>query len=238
MTAFKGRVTIWDVINETVIMPDFDKTENAITRLCQHMGRIPLIKALFQEARATDPTATLLINDFNTSDRYLHVIEELLAEGIRPDAIGIQSHQHQGPWGMEKLVQVVEQFSVLGIPLHFTENSMVSGDLMPAHIVDLNDWQVDTWPTTPEGEERQARWMSEMIDYLFAQPNVDVFTNWDFEDGKWLHAPTGLVREDGSRKPSYDAMYQRIHRDWTTDVTLTADAMAPSSWTASWATMC
>lgn len=223
MTAFKGRVTVWDVINETVIMPEFDKTVNAITRLCQYMGRIPLIKRLFEEARATDPNATLLINDFNTSDRYLHVIEELLSAGVRPDAIGIQRHQHQGPWGMEKLAEVVERFGKLGIPLHFTENSMVSGSLMPGYIVDLNDWQVDNWPTTPEGEENQARWMMEMLDYLFAQPNVEVFTNWDFEDGKWLKAPTGLVRADGSHKPSYDAWYQRVHRDWHTDVTLMTD---------------
>lgn len=223
MTAFKGRVTIWDVINETVIMPEFDKTVNAITRLCQYMGRIPLIKALFEEARATDPTATLLINDFNTSDRYLHVIEDLLAAGVRPDAIGIQSHQHQGPWGAEKLAEVVARFSKLGIPLHFTENSMVSGTLMPPHIIDLNDWQVDSWPTTPEGEEQQARWILEMLDYLFEQPNVHVFTNWDYEDGKWLKAPTGMVREDGSLKPSYHAIYNRFHRDWHTDVTLQAD---------------
>ena len=37
---------------------------------------------------------------------------------------------------------------------------------MPAHIVDLNDYQVDEWPSTPEGEERQAREISEMYSIL------------------------------------------------------------------------
>ena len=223
MTAFKDIITVWDVINEVVIMPVFDKTENAITRLCQHMGRIPLIKALFEQARAVDPNATLLINDFNTSEKYRQMIQELIEAGCTPDVIGIQSHQHQGFWGMDKLHEVLERFSVFGLPLHFTENTFVSGDLMPAHIVDLNDWQVPSWPTTPTGEERQARDLERMIDTLFAHPLVTAFTNWDFTDGAWLGAPAGLVRLDGSRKPSFDLLRQRIRSDWHTRLTLTTD---------------
>ncbi len=224
LTAFKGGVTIWDVINEAVIMPEFEKTENAITRLCQSMGRVPLIKALFEEARRTDPDATLLINDFNTSERYRALIEECIAAGVTPDVIGIQSHQHQGPWGLEKLAEVVDRFKGFGLPLHFTETSFVSGHLMPPEIVDLNDYKVRRWPTTPEGEENQARWLLEMVDYLFEQPSVHAFTYWGFEDwGQWLKAPAGLIRMDGSRKPAYDALWQRINRDWHTDVTLCTD---------------
>ena len=43
VSAFKGKVELWDVINETVIMPDFDRYDNAVTRLCRHYGRIPLM---------------------------------------------------------------------------------------------------------------------------------------------------------------------------------------------------
>ncbi|MBR5225965.1 MAG: 1,4-beta-xylanase, partial [Clostridia bacterium] len=52
---------------------------------------------------------------------------------------------------------------------------------------------------------------------------VEAFTNWDFCDGAWLGAPAGLVRLDGSHKPSYDALKQRIWQDWHTDVTLMTD---------------
>lgn len=221
MTAFNGKVNVWDVINEAVIMPEFEKTVNAITRLCQETGRVPLIKALFEQARATDPKATLLINDFNTTVRYRDLIRECLDAGVVPDAIGIQSHQHQGPWGMEKLEEVLERFSVFGIPLHFTENSFVSGHLMPPEIVDLNDYVVEDWPSTPEGEDNQARWTLEWYDRLFEQPNVEVVTYWGFEDmGQWLNAPAGLLRKDGTPKPAYDALYQRIHKDWHTSVDL------------------
>ena len=221
--AFHEYITLWDVINEVVIMPIFEKQENAITRLCQEMGRVPLVKAVFDMARQMDPNATLLLNDFNTSENYRRLIEDCLAAGVPIDVIGIQSHQHQGFWGMEKLEEVLARFEKFGKPMHFTENTFVSGDLMPAHIVDLNDWQVPEWPTTPEGEDRQARDLLTMLDRLFAHPQVEAFTTWDFEDGAWLGAPSGLVRKDGSVKPAYEAMKQRVLKDWHTSLTLMTD---------------
>ena len=221
--AFHPHIRLWDVINEVVIMPEFDKEENAITRLCQKLGRVELVKKVFDMARQMDPGATLLLNDFNTSERYRQLIEDCLAAGVPIDVIGIQSHQHQGFWGMEKLHEVLERFSTFGLPLHFTENTFISGDLMPAHIVDLNDWRVSEWPSTPEGEDRQARDLLAMADTLFAHPLVKAFTNWEFTDEAWLGAPAGLVRRDGSRKPAYEALKQRICRDWHTKVSLMTD---------------
>ena len=224
VSAFKGVIGLWDVINEVVIMPEFDKYDNAITRVCKELGRVGIVKEVFAAAKETDPDAVLLINDFNTSKRYEELIEDLLEAGVPIGTIGIQSHQHQGYWGLEKLNDVLERFSRFGLPIHFTENTLISGDIMPAHIVDLNDWQVDEWPSTPEGEERQAREISEMYTALFSHPLVEAITTWDFNDGCWLKAPSGFVHEDNSIKPSYEALKQLIHGDWETHEVLTADA--------------
>lgn len=221
--AFKDVIILWDVINEVVIMPVFDKEDNAITRLCSEIGRVELVRRVFEEARACDPNATLLLNDFNTSDQYRQLIRCCLDAGVPIDVIGIQSHQYQGFWGMDKLHEVLDRFSSFGMPIHFTENTFVSGHLMPPDIVDLNDYRIREWPTTPEGEDRQARDLLAMVDTLFAHPLVTAFTNWDFCDGAWLGAPAGLVRLDGSKKPAYDALWQRIHKDWHTRVTLMTD---------------
>lgn len=221
--AMKDYITLWDVINEVVIMPEFDKEDNAITRLCQKTGRVGLVKKVFDQARAMDPDATLLLNDFNTSERYRQLIQDCLEAGVPIDVIGIQSHQHQGFWGLDKLHEVLERFESFGMPMHFTENTFVSGDLMPPHIVDLNDWQVPSWPTTSEGEDRQARDLMVMVETLFAHPLVEAFTNWDFTDGAWLGAPAGLVRLDGSRKPSFEALKERIRGSWHTKLTLMTD---------------
>ena len=221
--AYRGVIGLWDVINEVVIMPDFDRYDNAVTRICREKGRIGLVKEVFAAARESDPDAVLLINDFNTSVAYEILLEGLLEAGVPISAIGIQSHQHQGYWGKEKLYAVLERFSRFGLPIHFTENTLVSGEIMPAHIVDLNDWQVDAWPSTPEGEERQAREITEMYSILFAHPLVEAITTWDFNDGCWLKAPSGFVREDNSEKPSYHALRKLIHGEWETHGTAVTD---------------
>jgi GH35 family endo-1,4-beta-xylanase len=211
---FRGLINMWDVLNEAVIMPIFDKYDNGITRICKEMGRIKLIKTVFEAARAANPTAILLLNDFDVSPAYDILVEGCLEAGIPIDAIGIQSHMHQGYWGVEKTMQVLEQFSRFNLPIHFTETNIVSGQLMPPEIVDLNDYQVTDWPTTPEGEDRQAREVIQHYKTLFAHPLVAGITWWDFSDGGWLNAPAGLIRKDSSSKPAYDALLGLVKGDW------------------------
>lgn len=218
VSLYQGLINMWDVINEVVIMPVFDRYDNAVTRLAKKYGQVGLVKMVFDAAHETNPKAELLLNDFNTSPKYEQLIEDCLEAGIPISSIGIQSHQHQGYWGAEKVHDVLSRFSRFDLPIHFTENSLVSGELMPPHIVDLNDWQPETWPSTPEGEDRQARELSEMYTILFQHPQVQAITNWDAVDGKWLGAPTGLLRQDNSEKPAYHALMDLIHRDWHTEV--------------------
>ncbi len=211
---FKGIIDMWDVVNEAVIMPIFDKYDNAITRVCNEIGRIPLIRKTFETARTTSPGATLILNDFDYTEPYEILIEGCLEAGIPIDVIGIQSHMHQGYWGVEKTVKILERYERFGLPIHFSETSIISGDLMPEHIVDLNDWQPDSWPSTPEGEARQAEEVALHYRTLFSRPLVQGLTWWDFPDGQWLKAPSGLVRADNSIKPVYTALKNLIKDEW------------------------
>jgi len=206
VSAFAGIIDIWDVINEVVIMPVFDKYDNAITRICKEYGQVRIVKEVFNAARRANPNAVLILNDFDTSQEYEILIDKCLQEGIPIDVIGIQSHQHQGYWGAEKTHDVLSRFSRFNLPLHFTENTIISGDLMPPHIIDLNDWQVEEWKTTTEGEERQKNEMLEMYGILTAHPQVKAITNWSGSDDAWLHAPAGFLRTDNSEKPSFIAL--------------------------------
>jgi GH35 family endo-1,4-beta-xylanase len=214
VTGFRGLIDTWDVINEAVIMPVFDKYDNGITRICREMGRIKTIRTMFDAARAANPKAVLLLNDFDVSPAYDILVEGCLEAGIRIDVIGIQTHMHQGYWGEEKTLQVLEQFARFNLPIHFTETTIVSGHLMPPEIVDLNDYQVDDWPTTPEGEDRQAREVLRHYKTLLAHPLVEGVTWWDLSDGGWLHAPAGLIRADGSSKPGYEELLKLVKGDW------------------------
>lgn len=210
VSEFKGLIDVWDAINEVVIMPVFDKYDNGITRICKELGRIKLVSKVFNEAKKANPGATLLINDFNTSESYAILLEGLIEAGVPIDAIGIQSHMHQGYWGVEKTLEVLERFSRFGIPLHFTENTLVSGQLIPPEIEDLNDFQVKEWPSTVEGEDRQAREVISHYTTLLANPKVESITWWDFADGAWLGAPSGFITVDNRVKPAYDELYKLV----------------------------
>jgi endo-1,4-beta-xylanase len=224
VSAFAGIIDIWDVINEVVIMPVFDKYDNAVTRICKEYGQVRIVKEVFEAAKRANPNAVLLLNDFDTSRDYEILIDKCLQAGIPIDVIGIQSHQHQGYWGAEKVRDVLARFSRFGLPLHFTENTIISGEIMPAHIVDLNDWQVETWPTTPEGEERQKNEMLEIYEILFAHPGVRAITSWSGTDNAWLHAPAGFLRVDNGEKPVYKALRAKIENEWNTKKTGRTDA--------------
>jgi endo-1,4-beta-xylanase len=207
---FAGVIDQWDVVNEAVIMPIFDRYDNGITRLCKELGRIELIRAMFDATRSSNPAATLLLNDFDVSPAYDILIEGCLAAGIKIDVIGIQSHMHQGYWGPERTLGVLERFERFNLPIHFTENTIVSGHLMLPEIVDLNDYQVSEWPSTTEGELRQAQEVVLHYKTLLAHPAVQAITWWDLSDGGWLNAPAGLLRRDHSCKPAYDELLKLV----------------------------
>ncbi len=222
---FAGLIDMWDVINEAVIMPIFDRYANGLTRICKELGRIELLRIMFETARATNPQATLLLNDFDVSPAYDILVEGCLEVGIPIDVIGIQSHMHQGYWGVDKTQFVLEQFARFNKPIHFTENTLVSGHLMPAEIVDLNDYQVSDWPSTPDGEARQAEEVVLHYKTLLAHPLVEGITWWDISDGGWLNAPAGLLRRDETPKPAYNALLKLVKGEWwLSPTTFTTDA--------------
>jgi endo-1,4-beta-xylanase len=212
---FTGLIDTWDAINEAVIMPVFENGDNRITDLARRIGRIPMIRLAFEEARAANPAATLLINDFDLSSAYECLIEGVLEAGIRIDAIGLQTHMHKGYRGEERISAMLDRFARYGLPLHLTESTLVSGRLMPPEIEDLNDYRIPSWPSTPEGEARQADEMVRHYRTLVGHPSVEVINYWGLtDDGSWLGAPVGLLRADGSRKPSYDALRGMIKGEW------------------------
>jgi endo-1,4-beta-xylanase len=215
VTGFADLIDTWDAINEVVIMPVFEAEDNAITPLARARGRLHMIRLAFEEARAANPAATLLLNDFDLSSAYECLIEGVLEAGIAIDAIGLQTHMHQGFRGEDELIAIADRFARYGLPLHFTETSLVSGELMPPHIDDLNDWQVDEWPSTPDGEARQADELERHYRALVGHPAVEAITYWGITDrGAWLNAPIGLLRADGTPKPSFDALRDLVKGEW------------------------
>jgi len=207
---FKGDIDIWDVVNEATHYDRDHAKQNApkLTEAIRRMGVGEYVRQAFRTARTANPNATLVINDYRTDPDFENKVISELVDGGKPlyDVIGIQSHMHGGYWGAQRAWEVCEQFSKFKKPLHFTETTVVSGPRSEKG-----------WLTTPEGEENQARCVTEFYAVLFSHPAVEAITWWDFTDqDAWQGAPAGFVRADMTPKPAYDQLKALIKGKWWT----------------------
>lgn len=217
---FQGQIDVWDVVNEATHFErdEFKKRAPKLTRMWQETGRVEFVRECFRHARAANPKATLLINDYRTDAAYAGLLRELSADrdGRPFDVIGIQSHMHGGTWPNRKIWEVCERFAPFGVPLHFTETTILSGEQGWERAKDGKPW-----PSTAEGEKRQADEVERFCTMLFSHPAVAGITWWDLSDrGAWQGAPAGLVRADMTAKPAYDRLHQLIRERWWTHATV------------------
>ena len=105
------------------------------------------------------------MNDYRFDPAYYKILDSLRDDG-KPlfDVIGIQSHMHDGVWPLRKVWDICETYSKLGLPLHFTESTIVSGP---------RKGPGENWgATTAEGEARQAEQTVKFYSALFSHPGV------------------------------------------------------------------
>lgn len=210
---FKGLINRWDVVNEATVSAGVD---NGVGHWAKRDGAAKMVDESLRWAREANPRATLLYNDFNVGPDYERLLTDLTASGAPFDAIGIQSHMHGGEWTMEKAWDTCDTYSRFGKPIHFTELTVLSGE---------NGWEKPVpWPSTPDGERRQAAYIAKLYTLLFSHPAVQAITWWDFMDGGWQGAPAGLVRADLTPKPGYKALKSLIKGKWWTKANVTSDS--------------
>ena len=207
---FRGRLDIWDVVNEPTHLPDrVNRTRMA--RWGEKLGPVAYTRRPLEVARAAHPGARLLVNDYRLDDRYYEILDALRDRDGQPlyDAVGLQSHMHGGLWPLARIWRICDRFARLGRPLHFTETTLVSGPRIGPG---------ERWgPTTPELEARQAEQAARFYTMVFAHPAVEALTWWDFSDrGAWQGAAAGLLRRDMSPKPAYERLHALIRNEWWT----------------------
>jgi GH35 family endo-1,4-beta-xylanase len=216
---FRGEIGIWDVVNEAT---DFDRASTreggpTLTAAIRQAGVQDWLRTAFLRARQANPQATLVINDYVTSDDYMEkVIDKLVDDSGQPlyDVIGIQCHQHRRAWSAAETWQICERFAKAGRPLHFTETTFLSGQ--QGWELKKENPQLD-WASTAEGEQRQEKDVVQFYTVLFSHPAVQAITWWDLSDqDAWQGAPAGLLRADMTPKPAYEALMRLVKGRWWT----------------------
>jgi GH35 family endo-1,4-beta-xylanase len=183
-----------DVFNELVHWERF--TNNPLSRLMAEQGKVPVVTEYLKEARRLNPALQLVVNDYDRSPAFTALLRQLLEAGAPVD--------------------------VIGRPVLFSELSVLSG---PARKnIDYMGRQ-EGWETDPENERRQAEYLQQFYRLLYSHPGCIGVVVWNYSDrGAWLGAPVGLLRKDGSPKPSYERLDRLINQEWRTRGEFTTDA--------------
>ena len=217
ISRYKGRIDIWDVVNEATHLAN-KPNKTKMADWAAALGAVPYVAEHLKVARAANLEATLLVNDYRIGPDYYKILDGLRDNGkLLFDTVGIQSHMHDGVWPLKKVWATCDTYSKFGLPLHFTESTIVSG---PRKGLGEN-WG----ETTAAGEARQAERTANFYTALFAHPAVQAVTWWDLSDlGAWQGAPAGWLRRDMSAKPAYDRLMTLIKGEWWTRAEGTTDA--------------
>ncbi|MGA1237343.1 MAG: endo-1,4-beta-xylanase, partial [Limisphaerales bacterium] len=209
VSRFKGRIDTWDVINEPSLLMW------ANTRLgdwAQSVGSQSYVRQHLEAAREANPTATLLVNEVLTQYPVYPLLDALRDADDRPlyDGVGLQSHMHMEPWSLTGVWKLCNRYAQLGVPLHFSEVTVLSGERLPG----------DQWgPSRFEYEILQRDYVPQLYTLLFGHPAIQSITWWDLSDrAAWKGAAAGLLRDDMSPKPAYEQLLDLIKRQWWTRV--------------------
>jgi len=213
VSRYRGKIDIWDVVNE---VSQFDNFPNRMTDWISGVGAETYVKSALRAARQANPEATLLVNDVTKHPAHVQFLAQLLedAPGLF-DAAGMQTHMYDYVYPPLHLWGSCEGYREAGVPLHFTETTVLSA--VPTQ---EGGWtSKGALTTTPEGEQWQADYVERLYTTLFSHPATKAITWWDFsDDGAFRDAPSGLLRADMSPKPAYDRLRDLIKGRWWTNV--------------------
>ena len=143
VTKFKGRIPSWDVVNEAVA-PHPEKGETYRPSIWQERLGVGHIELAFRIAAETDPSAKLVINDYNVEYAnensiarrrvLLDIVKRLKDKGIPIHGVGLQAHLYADEQiDRDGLARFVSELDRMGLEILITELDVIDWKL-PADI--------------------------------------------------------------------------------------------------------
>jgi GH35 family endo-1,4-beta-xylanase len=205
VTLTQGRAHHWDVINETYANHD----------LIDILGRDAMVE-WFHVARAADPDVRLYYNDYTmlsgggtnvaARDHFYDTVKFLKDSGAPIDGFGEQAHFGQNVVPPVQVLQHLDRFQTIGLPMMITE-------------FDVN---------TPD-DHLQADYTRDFLIACYSHPMVEGFMKWGFWQGRHWMANAAIYRLDWSERPAVGVWRDLTQNQWMTRADLTTDAQGQTS---------
>lgn len=194
---YKGKIDGWDVVNEA-----FDEDGSFRESDWYKIAGKDFIKAAFRKAQEVDPDTELYYNDYNVwkaSKRkgILDFAKEMVAEGIKVDAIGMQGHYQLESPSLAEIEQAIIDIHEAGFQVVVTELDV---DVLPRprqsegadltmNFANSEEYNPYKEGITAETHSKLAQRYADIFGIFEKHKDkIDRVTFWGLEDGSsWLN---------------------------------------------------
>lgn len=211
---YKGRITGWDVVNESIADGGDGTTENLRTFSWYQAVGPEVLTLAFRWAHEADPNAQLYYNDYNIENGAVEnkgkhassmlLLKRLIAEGAPITGVGIQGHWHLDT-NLEDVEKAIENYASLGLKVSITELDVTAtGDNSGAFGVAQGNRTIPE-----ENYQKQAEVYKKLFEILMRHADViDRVTFWGISDTRsWRRGQDALLFDGQlNPKPAYKAV--------------------------------
>ncbi len=196
---YKDQVAVWDVVNEA-----FNEHGTYRRSLWYTTIGKKYIELAFQRARAADPSAKLIYNDFaidtgsKKSTAVYNMVSDFKRRGIPIDGVGLQMHLKSGGLNYDSFAANMQRFADLGLEIYITEMDV----RFPISRADLNN---------------QATIYCNVLRRCLAQSACKALQMWGFTDkyswvpGRFSGQGAALIFDEHyNPKPAYYALQSAL----------------------------
>lgn len=205
---YAGRMHSWDVVNEPIYPAHQRPGALRASPFYRALGP-DYIRMALEWAAEADPTARLVINDYNVEQSdadqearrvaILELLNSLARRGAPLHALGIQGHlgPRMAPFDPDRLRRFIRDVAGLGLDVYVTE-------------LDIVDLRLPTDIVTRDAEV--AAMLRAFLQVVLSEPSVTMVNFWGLGDvHSWMNFNTSTRRSDGlpARGHLYDDSWQR-----------------------------
>jgi endo-1,4-beta-xylanase len=213
---YKGRITGWDVFNESIADGGDGTTENLRTFSWYKAVGPEVLNMAFKWAHEADPKAQLYYNDYNIEQgavenkgkhaSSLLLLKRLIKEGAPITGVGIQGHWHLNT-NLADVEKAIENYASLGLKVSITELDVTAtGNNSGAMGVNQGDRTIPA-----ENFVKQAEVYKKLFEIFNRHADViDRVTFWGLSDTRSWRRNQQPLLFDGelNAKPAFDAVIE------------------------------
>jgi endo-1,4-beta-xylanase len=204
---YKGRITGWDVFNESIADGGDGTTENLRDFSWYQVVGPDVLTLAFKWAHEADPKAQLYYNDYNIEQGAVEnkgkhassmiLLKRLIKEGAPITGVGIQGHWHLDT-NLPDVEKAIENYGSLGLKVSITELDVTAtGDNSGAFGVRTGDRTIPA-----ENYQKQAEVYKKLFEIFMRHAEViDRVTLWGLSDTRSWRRGQGALLFDGQLQP-------------------------------------